>query len=144
MFDLNIIELDATYYKKYLLLMNEFRPVDVNMTQEQFNTIYNKIKQTGQIYIYVKDNVIMGSITILIEQKFIYNGCKVAHIEDLYVANNMRGRGIGTILIEFSQLYCKTEQCYKIVLYCDEKLVDFYKNFRFDRYAIQMKYNISL
>ena len=45
------------------------------------------------------DGKIVGSTTLLIEQKFIHEGGKVGHIEDVVVSKEFEGRGIGLSLI---------------------------------------------
>ena len=100
-------------YKQYILLMNEFRDVNTNMTKNEFNRIFSKIKQNGTIIVCYINNNIVGSITVLLEQKFIHNGGIAAHIEDVYVSINHRKSGIGTKLLEKAKEYCKSNKCYK-------------------------------
>ena len=47
------------------------------------------------IHVAIDDNKIVGSTTLLIEQKFIHEGGLVGHIEDVVVRKNYEGKGIG-------------------------------------------------
>jgi glucosamine-phosphate N-acetyltransferase len=69
---------------------------NLNLAKEILDNLPPNIK----IYVYCDehDNV-MGTTTLLIEQKFIHNGGKVGHIEDVGVRKEFQGLGIGTKLI---------------------------------------------
>ena len=60
-------------------------------------TIVGNIDLNHQIFVIEnKDtNHIIGTLTILIEQKVIHNMGKVGHIEDVVIDNKYRGRGLG-------------------------------------------------
>ncbi len=110
----------------YIDLMKKFRPLDENMTTEKFNEIYQKIFQTGSIIICKTDKKIIGSITIMLEYKFINNYSIYGHIEDVFVDENYRNKKIGKRLVEEAVNFCKEKKCFKISLNCDEKLKKFY------------------
>ena len=68
-----------------------------------------------KIFVIEDKEQIIGSITILIELKFIRNLGNVCHIEDVVVSNDYRGKGIARKLIEYVKNYSKNEGCYKIL-----------------------------
>lgn len=140
---MDIIPLTNKHYKEYILLMNEFREVDINMTLSEFDTIYNKIKNNGIILVCFIDNCIVGSITVVLEQKFIHNGGIAAHIEDVYVSRNHRKSGIGTKLLEKAKEFCEKMNCYKIVLYCSDELTEYYKKHDYNIYGNVMKIKLN-
>jgi len=92
--------LKKTDCQEYINLISKFRPIDINITQEIFDKIYDKIFLNSIILVYLENNKIVGSITLIIEQKFIYNLGKIGHIEDVFVDNNYRNKGIGSDLIK--------------------------------------------
>ena len=51
------------------------------------------------IHVAEENGKIVGSTTLLIEQKFIHNGGRVGHIEDVVVSKEFEGRGIGIKLV---------------------------------------------
>ena len=61
------------------------------------------------IHVAIDDNKIVGSTTLLIEQKFIHEGGLVGHIEDVVVRKDYEGKGVGMKLIR-SLLACAKEK----------------------------------
>jgi glucosamine-phosphate N-acetyltransferase len=115
------------YYKNYLNLLKQLTEVG----EHSFDDFYNKITEIKKnnyhkIFVIEKDNKIVGSITCLIEPKFIRNMKSICHIEDFIVDKNYRGQGIGNKLLEFIKDFSKKNNCYKIILNCSEDYINFY------------------
>jgi glucosamine-phosphate N-acetyltransferase len=71
---------------------------------------------------------IVGTITLLVEPKFINKGLKVGYIEDISVRKGYEGLGIGFKLVNYATNYAISNQgCKKILLYCSEKNKPFYE-----------------
>lgn len=94
------------------------------------------------IYIYFMDNIIMGCATILIEDKIIHQGGKVGHIEDVVVKYEHRGKGIGTLLIDYCTNIAKEAGCYKVILDCDVNNVKFYEKCGFKESGVCMRLDL--
>ena len=78
----------SDYNTNYLNLMNQLSTIDKeNITYEDFNNFINSLNLNHEIYVLddIKNNKIVGSGTIIIENKIIHNFGKVAHIEDIVV-----------------------------------------------------------
>jgi len=112
-----------------------------SINKDNFNTIINHLSNNHLILVYELDSKIIGCITIFIEQKLIHSGKCVAHIEDLVVDNNYKNRKIGTELINYCIGIAKNNNCYKIILDCNENLVNFYKKINFNYQGICMRFN---
>ena len=84
---------------------------------------------------------IVGSTTLLIEQKFIHNGGCVGHIEDVVVSKEFEGRGIGIKLVTSLLEIANTRNCYKTILNCNDELIPFYERIGFKQESNQMRYN---
>ena len=108
------------------------------ISTEHFESILNGLNNNHQIFVYCKDNKIVGLITLLIEQKLIHNGACVAHIEDLVVDKKYNGQGIATELIDFCLKQTEKRNCYKIILSCKRELITFYEKSGFIENNIQM------
>lgn len=104
----------------------------------RFNNIINNLNNNHNIYIYIKDNRVIGIITLLIEQKLIHNGACVAHIEDLVVDKNYQKQGIARELVKFCLSKLSTDKHYKIILNCSNELKEFYEKLGFENKNIQM------
>ena len=106
--------------------------------KERFDKIILGLKDNHNIYLCIKDDKIVGMITLFFEQKLIHNGACVAHIEDLIVDKNSFGQGIGAKLINYCFQQVNSDKCYKIILDCKDELIPFYKKFGFENKNVQM------
>ena len=88
-------------------------------------------QQNGHIYIVKLEGKIIGTTTLLVEQKFIHEGGIVGHIEDVAVRKGYEGKGIGSLLMKRVLGEAKTLGCYKVILDCSDDNVPFYKKFGF-------------
>ena len=110
---------------------------------ENQEDILNQIKQQNiTIYVIEDNNSILGISSILIEQKFIHNGGRVGHIEDVVVNKKSRGLGVGKMLIEKCVEKSKQEGCYKVILDCDRKNVGFYTKCGFHEKDVCMRLDL--
>jgi|KBSMisStandDraft_5_1062788.scaffolds.fasta_scaffold1512368_1 glucosamine-phosphate N-acetyltransferase len=85
---------------------------------------------------------VIGTATLLIEQKFIHNGGKVGHIEDVVTRKGYEGKGIGKKVIEELIKIARENECYKVILDCNEKVMEFYEKMGFRKHAIMMRIDI--
>ena len=109
--------LEQKDYFKYYILINEFR-----QTEFSYNNFCNFINEKNiQVWIIEDKDEIVGTATLLFEQKLIHNFGIVAHIEDVVISKNFRRQNYGKILIEYLIKKAKEKTCYKIILNCDSK-----------------------
>ena len=73
---------------------------------------------------------IVATASILYEYKLRYTQPK-AYIEDVAVHRNYRGKGYGKKIVEHCIEHTKQRDCYKVVLTCNDDLMDFYKSMGF-------------
>ena len=108
--------------------------------------IFEEIRKSSNIKIFVaiKDTDIVGSITAIIEQKFIHNGGKICHIEDVVTRKGFQNLGIGCVLVKKVLEVARQEKCYKVILNCSEYNSSFYKKLGFYKHDIGMRYNIDI
>lgn len=132
---------NSDFFKGYLELMSGFRNIDVSkIDEETFNETYkNACDGKNIIFVCEHNSKIIGSVTLLIEQKFIHNLSKYAHVEDLYVHPEYRNEKIGKTLIEKALEHCKKISVYKVTLNCiDSETKDFYIKQGFEQRQINM------
>ena len=105
--------------------------------------ILKKIKQNSNhiIHVAIDDKKIVGSTTLLIEQKFIHNGGLVGHIEDVVVRKDYEGKGIGIKLVTSLLERAKEKNCYKTILDCKDDVKQFYERIGFKRESNCMRYD---
>jgi len=113
--------------------------IDKNKAKE----ILKKIQQNSNhiIYVAVDDNKIVGSTTLLIEQKFIHDGGLVGHIEDVVVRKDYEGKGIGIKLVTYMLECAKEKNCYKTILDCKDDVKQFYERIGFKHESNGMRYD---
>ena len=114
-----------------------------NIDKNKAREILKKIKQNPNhiIHVAIDNNEIVGSTTLLIEQKFIHDGGFVGHIEDVVVRKEYEGKGIGIKLV-MSMLECaKEKNCYKTILDCNDDVKEFYERIGFKNESNGMRYD---
>ena len=89
-----------------------------------------------------KSREVIGTATLFIEQKFIHNGGKVGHIEDVATRKGYEGRGIGKEIMNKLITISRERGCYKIILDCDEKVSKFYEKIGFKKKAIMLRFDL--
>ena len=114
-----------------------------NIDRDKAREILKKINHDPNhiIHVAIDDNKIVGSTTLLIEQKFIHEGGLVGHIEDVVVRKDYEGKGAGMKLIR-SLLDCaKEKNCYKTILGCKDDVKPFYQKIGFHEESNGMRYD---
>ena len=85
------------------------------------------------------ESKIIGTITVFIEMKFIHGINQVGHIEDFVVDKNFRGLKLGKKLMNVAKNFCLENNCYKIILDCEDSLIPLYERFGFKKKANSMQ-----
>ena len=114
-----------------------------NLEQNSVRNILKKILENENHIIHVAElnGKIVGSTTLLIEQKFIHEGGFVGHIEDVVVNKEFEGRGIGMKLVLSLLDVAKEKKCYKTILNCEDKLIPFYEKIGFKQKSTEMRFD---
>ena len=114
-----------------------------DLDKNKANEILKKIKQNPDhiIYVAIDNKKIVGSTTLLIEQKFIHDGGLVGHIEDVVVRKDYEGKGIGIKLVMSMLERAKEKNCYKTILDCKDDVKQFYEKIGFKCESNGMRYN---
>ena len=114
-----------------------------NLEPNSARNILKKILENENHIIHVAElnGKIVGSTTLLIEQKFIHGGGIVGHIEDVVVNKEFQGHGIGMKLVLSLLGVAKEKKCYKTILNCEDKLIPFYEKIGFKQKSIEMRFD---
>lgn len=134
---------ESDYDKGYLELLNQLSSSDgKEISLKDFFSHYQIVKSNPGHYIFViediEENKIIATCTLLIEPKFLRGLSYVGHIEDLVVDTNNRKYGYGKELLEYVNQKAKEQECYKVILDCDYKLVEYYEKRGYERKGLQM------
>ena len=138
-----IREIEEDDLEKGFLETLDFLRNTGDLDKNKANEILKKIKQNPNhiIHVAVDDNKIVGSTTLLVEQKFIHNGGLVGHIEDVVVRKDYEGKGIGIKLVTSLLERAKEKNCYKTILDCKDDVKQFYERIGFKRESNGMRYD---
>lgn len=123
---------ESDNYQQYLALLQQLTSLHPEeISQEQFQKHLQMINSNPYHKIIIAkdaDGNIVGTVTLLIEPKFIHDLSYVAHIEDVVVSTDYRKQGIGKLLVEKAIGMSKEFHCYKVILDCAETCVGFYQS----------------
>ena len=138
-----IREIEEDDLEKGFLETLDFLRNASDLDKNKAREILKKIKQNPNhiIHVAVDAEKIVGSTTLLIEQKFIHDGGLVGHIADVVVRKDYEGKGIGIKLVT-SMLECaKEKNCYKTILDCKDDVKQFYERIGFKHESNGMRYD---
>jgi len=131
---------NSDFIDGYLELVCELTNHNKVINEEIFNSyLENNLIKTIVVYSKTMKKIIgVGSIFIL--QKLHCNS--VGQIEDVIVHQEFRKNGIGKMIInKLIEIGKNNFHCYKIILNCLDKNVEFYKNCKFLVSGNQMRYD---
>ena len=114
-----------------------------NIDKKTAEKIFDKINSNPDhiVAVAVIEGKIVGSTTLLIETKFIHNGGKVGHIEDVVVDKKYQRKGIGEKIVIYLLRYAKDQGCYKTILDCTDEVKPFYEKLGFKHNANALRFD---
>ena len=132
------------YHTNYFSLLRQLTSLNYDrITFEDFSNFIDSLNDNHQIWV-IKDtrrNYIIGTGTLLIEQKIIHDMGKVGHIEDIVIDQHSRGYKYGLMIVNHLRNIASEKGCYKSILDCKDHLEYFYKKCGFTKKGIQMSIN---
>ena len=134
-----IDDIDKGYFELLSQLTTAEKP-SKELFKERVEKINKRNCERILVCEYVPEKKIIGTITTIIELKFIHGMSKVAHVEDFVVDSEYRKMKLGTKLIQLAIESAKKEGCYKIILDCNDSVKAFYEKVGF----IQNNYSMQL
>jgi glucosamine-phosphate N-acetyltransferase len=119
------------------LLLNQLKEKDVNTIDLESAWKSFKSNSSSNSIVGIYNDKVIAYGSIVIENKI--RGDIAGHIEDIVVDNTVRGKMVGVKLVKELVDIGKTKGCYRITLFCDEKLIKFYERNGFKVNNIMMK-----
>ena len=118
-------------------LLNQLKEKDIDSLDKDVSW-KNFTSNTGANSIVgLYENKIVAYGSIVIENKI--RGDIAGHIEDIVVDTTVRGKMVGVKLVKELVNIGKSKGCYRITLFCDEKLIKFYERNGFKVNNVMMK-----
>ena len=115
--------------KEIILILQEISHYfPKNKTEDQ---IWEDFSSQQNIFprVITHNNQVVGFANLLVERNI--RGGILGHIGDVAIRSDMQGKGIGRVLINDLKNIADGLGCYKLVLSCDNKSLDFYKKLGF-------------
>ena len=128
--------------KGFLKTLDTLRQTS-SITQEKALEIFKEIKINPKHIIIIAElnGEIIGTTTLLVEPKFIHQGGKVGHIEDVVVRKEFQGRKIGQKIIKFVLQIAKNKGCYKTILDCSDDVKSFYEEIGIKQHSNELRFD---
>ena len=108
----------------------------IEKTFEKINSNQDQI-----IIVALIEGKVVGATTLLIETKFIHNGGRVGHIEDVVVDKEHQKKKIGEKMVTYLLRYAKEQGCYKTILDCTDDVKPFYEKLGFKHNANALRFD---
>ena len=130
------------FQKGFLNSLDTLREAS-NISKEKALEIFNLIQSNPNHIIVVAEinDRIVGSITLLIEPKFIHQGGFVGHIEDVVVGKEFQGNQIGEKIVKYTLELAKKHNCYKTILNCSDEVKQFYEKIGFKYHSNEFRFD---
>jgi len=129
-------------WKGFLTTLDSLRQSS-DISKIRAEKVFDKIKENPNhlIAIALLNERVVGSATLIIEQKFIHNGGMVGHIEDVVVDKKHQGKKIGEQIIKYLLEESKAKGCYKTILDCSDEVKPFYEKLGFKHNANALRFD---
>ncbi|MEO2056424.1 MAG: GNAT family N-acetyltransferase [Flavobacteriaceae bacterium] len=119
------------------ILLNQLKKIDLqNIDRKKAWNDFNSNTSSNSI-VGIYNNRIVAYGSVVIENKI--RGEIAGHIEDIVVDSEVRGKMVGVSLIKELIEISRRKGCYRITLFCNEKLMNFYSRNGFKVNNIIMK-----
>ncbi len=117
--------------------------VEVNLSFEEAAEVLRARMRAGvRTYVACVGARVVGTASLVIEQKFIHKGGKIGHIEDVAVHPESRHLRVGSVLVRHAIAQARRLGCYKVILSCFERLVPFYEGLGFHKHDLGMRIDL--
>ena len=123
------------------ILLNQLKKIDLeNIDRKKaWNKFSSNTSSNSIVGIYNNKIVAYGSVVI--ENKI--RGEVAGHIEDIVVDSEVRGKMVGVSLVKELIEISRRKGCYRITLFCNKKLINFYSRNGFKVNNVVMKKYLS-
>ncbi|KAI1111020.1 glucosamine 6-phosphate N-acetyltransferase [Nemania sp. NC0429] len=110
-------------------------------TEPEFRTRFDEMAAAAGTYFFTVVEYrgrIVGTGCLVVERKFIHNHGKCGHVEEIVVASEHRGKGLGLKMMQALESVAVAVGCYKSILNCGPRNEPFYERCGFHNSGIEM------
>ncbi|KAK5993085.1 Glucosamine 6-phosphate N-acetyltransferase [Cladobotryum mycophilum] len=117
-----------------------------NLTEAEFNERYDEMSSLGKgpyYYLVIEhQGRVVGTGAVIVEKKFIHNRALVGHVEEICIAKEHQGNGMGLIMVNALNSVAANAGCYKTILNCGPKNEPFYEKCGYTNSGMEMVRNL--
>ena len=119
------------------ILLNQLKEMDLSSIN--YNDAWNRFisNSSSNSIVGIFEDKVVAYGSIVVENKI--RGEVAGHIEDIVVDDRVRGKMLGVKLVKELVEIGKSKGCYRITLFCDKKLIQFYERNGFEVNNVIMK-----
>ena len=123
------------------ILLNQLKEMDLSSIN--YNDAWNRFisNSSSNSIVGIFEDKVVAYGSIVVENKI--RGEVAGHIEDIVVDDRVRGKMLGVKLVKELVEIGKSKGCYRITLFCDKKLIQFYERNGFEVNNVMMKTYLS-
>jgi glucosamine-phosphate N-acetyltransferase len=117
---------------------------DVDLTPEEGIRIWRGRNAAGvRTVVAVEDGAVIGTASLILEQKYIHKGGIIGHIEDVAVHADHQGKGVGSAVVKQLVELARLLGCYKVILGCNDDNIAFYTKAGFRKHENGMRIDLK-
>jgi glucosamine-phosphate N-acetyltransferase len=116
---------------------------EVELTPKKAKEVFrNRLRAGVRTYVACVQDRIVGTASLLIEEKFIHRGGRSGHLEDVAVHRDFQNQGIGAALVRHVTDQARKMGCYKVLLNCFDNRAPFYEKLGFRRHDVGLRMDL--
>lgn len=129
--------IDKSDLDQVFILLNQLKEKDIKSIDKDLSWKNFTSNTSANSIVGIYENKVVAYGSVVIENKI--RGDIAGHIEDVVVDTSVRGKMVGVKLVKELVDIGKSKGCYRITLFCDEKLIKFYERNGFRVNNVMMK-----
>ena len=114
------------------------------LDEQEARAVYRRFRQYPNYRLFVAelDGAVVGTFALLIMDNLAHRGAPSGVVEDVVVAAEHQGGGIGRRMMEYARTVCREAGCYKMALSSNlkrEPAHAFYRSLGFDQHGYSFR-----
>ena len=134
--------IDKSDLDQVFILLNQLKEKDIKSIDKDLSWKNFTSNTSANSIVGIYENKVVAYGSVVIENKI--RGDIAGHIEDIVVDTSVRGKMVGVKLVKELVDIGKSKGCYRITLFCDEKLIKFYERNGFRVNNVMMKSYLNI
>lgn len=117
-------QIEPKDYDNFLKLISSFRPT--YFTKEEFISYISRIPRGKEIIVMEVDSKLVATVTVIYEEKLIFDISTTVHVEDVCVLPDERKNGYGSMILQKVIERARRRGCRKLTLSAADDVSPFY------------------